>query len=99
MAKIQLLRTLVGEDIVAEILSEDGSTLTVKNPCQIALVMMENGQPNLNIQRMLTFSPSNEVAMNKSLLLYITEVDPKIEAKYNEIFGNIIVAQPRIFTG
>ena len=100
MANVKLIRTLVGEDIVAEIVSDDASGMRVKNPCQIGLVMTDSGQPTLNIQRMLTFSTESEVDVNKSLLLYVTTVDPKIEMKYNEIFGNIIVAsQPRIFTG
>lgn len=100
MADVRLIRTVVGEDIVAEVLTDDGQGLHVKNPCQIGIMMTESGQPNLNIQRMLTFSTSSEVTLNKSMLLYVTTVDPKIEMKYNEIFGNIIVAsQPRIFTG
>lgn len=99
MATIKILRTVAGEEVIGEILSDNDDVIRVKNPCQIGLAMNQSGQPSLNMQRLLPFSPDTEVDIFKRNLLFIVSVDPKIEMKYNEIFGNIIVAQPKIFTG
>jgi len=99
MANIKILRTLIGEEILGEIVKED-SHFHIKNPCQIGLAMAGPGQPpQLNIQKLLMFSADTQVAINKEHIMYTVSVDPKIEMKYNEIFGNIIVAQPKIVLG
>lgn len=99
MATIKILRTVAGEEIIGEVLSADDDVVMMKNPCQIGLAMNQTGQPSLNMQRLLPFSPDTTVAIYKRNLLFIVGVDTKIEMKYNEIFGNIIVAQPKIITG
>ena len=99
MATIKILRTVAGEEIIGEVLSADDDVVMMKNPCQIGLAMNQTGQPSLNMQRLLPFSPDTTVAIYKRNLLFIVGVDIKIEMKYNEIFGNIIVAQPKIITG
>lgn len=90
------MRTVAGEEIIGEIIVENEVFLKVKNPCQIGLVMTERGQPTINMQRLLAFSADTEVDIRQQSLLYVTTVDAKIEMKYNEVFGNIIVAQPKI---
>ena len=99
MAIIKIMRTVAGEEIIGEILNDGTDVIRVKNPCQIGLAMNQSGQPSLNMQRLLPFSQDTEVDIFKKNLLFIVGVDTKIEMKYNEIFGNIIVAQPKIITG
>lgn len=98
MADIKILRTVAGEEIIGEILSDGEDVIRIKNPCQIGLVMNQQGQPSINMQRLLPFSSETEVDIYKKNLLFIVGVEPKIEMKYNEIFGNIIVAKPKIIT-
>jgi hypothetical protein len=91
---------VAGEEIIGEVLSDSPEFVVMKNPCVIGLMMQGPGhQPSLNMQRLLPFSKQNSVSVRKSNLLFETDVDEKIEMKYNEIFGNIIVAQPKIITG
>lgn len=99
MENIKILRTVAGEEIIGEVLADRDDVIRIKNPCQIGLVMNQTGQPSLNMQRLLPFSPDTEVDIFKKNLLFIVGVESKIEMKYNEIFGNIIVAQPKIITG
>jgi hypothetical protein len=99
MAIIKIMRTVAGEEIIGEVIFETDQSLRVRNPCQIGLVMNERGQPSINMQRMLAFSKEDQVDIRQHSLLYVTTVDSKIEMKYNEIFGNIIIAQPKIITG
>lgn len=98
MAIIKIMRTVAGEEIIGEVIFETEASLRVRNPCQIGLVMNERGQPSINMQRLLAFSTEPEVDIRQQCLLYVTTVDTKIEMKYNEIFGNIIIAQPKIIT-
>jgi hypothetical protein len=89
---------VAGEEIIGEILNDGSDMIRVKNPCMIGLTMSQQGQPSINMQRLLPFSSETEVDIYKKNLLFIVGVDTKIEMKYNEIFGNIIVAQPKIIT-
>ena len=99
MAIIKIMRTVAGEEIIGEVIFETEQSLRVRNPCQIGIVMTQTGQPSINMQRMLAFSSEDQVDIRQPSLLYVTTVDSKIEMKYNEIFGNIIIAQPKIITG
>ena len=99
MAIIKIMRTVAGEDIIGEVIFETEQVLRVRNPCQIGFVMTPAGQPSINMQRLLAFSSEDQVDIRQPSLLYVTTVDIKIEMKYNEIFGNIIIAQPKIITG
>lgn len=96
MSQIRIMRTVAGEEILGEILDENVDFIKVRNPCAIGLVMNERGQPSLNIQRLLMFSVQTEIDIRRSNILYETDVDSKIETKYNEIFGNIILPQKSI---
>jgi hypothetical protein len=93
MSKIRILRLLTSEEVLAEVIEETPDSYTVKNPCLIGLTMNPGGTPGLNIQRMLMFSEQTVVSLSKAHILFEVTVDMKIQTRYNEIFGNIIVPE------
>lgn len=98
MANIKLIRFVTGEEIVGEILKEDANVVQVENACAISLVMDQTGKPNLNMQPWSIFSTDKTLDINRQHIMFVSSIDPKIEMKYNEIFGKIIVPKQGIIS-
>ena len=98
MANIKLIRFVTGEEIVGEILAEDANHITVENPCAISLTMDSGGKPNLSMQPWSIFTTEKALNIVRNHVMFIASIDPKIEMKYNEIFGKIIVPSQGIIT-
>lgn len=96
MADIKLIRFINGEEIVAEILSEGATHTKVENACAISLAMDQAGKPNLSMQPWSIFSTDKVLDINKQHVMFVTSIDPKIEMKYNEIYGKIIMPKQNI---
>jgi hypothetical protein len=85
---IKLFRITTGEEVVAELVSETDTTVTVKN----GLVVLPTGQQ-------VGFAPwatvidkdQPEITVNRTHIVYIAELDESIEAKYNQIYGSKLV--------
>jgi hypothetical protein len=91
---IKLFRLTTGEEIVGEVQESASETHTIKNPCAIGIAMNSAGQPTLNMHPWLMFSSEKHVTLKEQHVMFVTEVDIKIENKYNEIFGSgIVIAQ------
>lgn len=96
MADIKLIRFVNGEEIVAEIISEDAVHIKAENACAISLAMGSDGKPNLSMQPWSIFSTDKVLDINKQHVMFVTSIDPKIEMKYNEIYGKIIMPKQNI---
>jgi len=85
---VKLFRITTGEEVVAELVSETDTTVTVKN----GLVVLPTGQQ-------VGFAPwatvidkdQPEITVNRTHIVYIAELDESIEAKYNQIYGSKLV--------
>jgi len=96
---IKLFRLVTGEEIVGEVADSSENFHHIKNPCAIGIVMGASGTPTLNMHPWLVFSTEKEVTIKDSHVIFVSDVDIKIQNKYNEIFGSgIIIAQQPIVT-
>ena len=85
MIDVKLIRVVTGEEIIAELLSEDDDTITVQN----GLVVLPTNQG-------VGFAPwatviskeKPEVTMNRKHVVYVAEVQEDVVNKYNEMFGS-----------
>lgn len=83
---VKLLRIVTGEEVIAELLSEDENTITVKN----GLVVM----PNANG---VGFAPwatviskqKPEITLDRKFIVYMVECDVDVVDKYESIFSPI----------
>jgi hypothetical protein len=84
---VKLLRIITGEEVLAEVLSEDADTVTVQN----GLVVL----PNANG---VGFAPwatviskeKKEITLSREHLVYMVECDDSVQDKYESIFGTIV---------
>ena len=85
---VKLFRIITGEEVVAELLSEDDTTVTVQN----GLVVLPTGQS-------VGFAPwatvidedKREIVVSKSHIVYIAEVNSGVTKKYKEIYGSNLI--------
>jgi len=88
MIDVKLIRVVTGEEIIAELLSEDDDTIIVQN----GLVVLPTNQG-------VGFAPwatviskeKPEVTMSRRHVVYIAEVQEDVCKKYNEMFGSKLV--------
>ena len=85
---VKLFRITTGEEVVAELVSETDTTVTMKN----GLVVLPTGQQ-------VGFAPwatvidkdQPEITVNRTHIVYIAEVSEDVTKKYNELFGSKLV--------
>ena len=85
---VKLFRIITGEEVIAELLSEDDTTVTVQN----GLVVLPTGQS-------VGFAPwspvvdkdNPEITVSRNHIVYITEVDSGIKKKYTGIYGSNLI--------
>ena len=88
MIDAKLFRIVTGEEVVAEIVSENAASVTVKN----GLVVLPSAQ-NVGFAAWATVIDRNkpEITVSRNHIVYIAELDASIKKKYNEIFGSTII--------
>ena len=88
MIDVKLLRITTGEEVIAELLSETGETITVQNG--LVVLPTNNG---------LGFAPwasviskdKPEITISKKHIVYIVETQEEVSKKYNEMFGSKLI--------
>lgn len=85
---VKLFRIITGEEVVAELVSETDTTVTVKN----GLVVLPTGQQVGFAPWATVIDKDNpEITVSKTHVVYIAELDEGICKKYNEIYGSKLV--------
>jgi len=88
MLDVKLIRIVTGEEIIAELVSQDDDTITVKN----GLVVLPNASGVGFAQWATVIDPDNpEVTMKQQHIVYVVDVQEDVSKKYNEMFGSKLV--------
>jgi len=88
MLNVKLFRIITGEEVIAEVLSEDDTTVTVQN----GLVVL----PTCQSVGFAPWSPvvdedNRELVVSRTHIVYTGEVSSSIKKKYNEIYGSKLI--------
>ena len=88
MIDVKLIRIVTGEEIIAELVSENAAEVTVKN----GLVVIPNAQGVGFAQWATVIDPDRpEVTMSRNHIVYIAEVQEDVCKKYNQMFGSKLI--------
>lgn len=93
MTTVKALKLGSGEELVAEIISEEGNEVVFKNPLGVLMQRTEKGP-------VLGFIPWMQAAdgpftINKDKIVIMVEVAQEVKNGYNQIFGAGIVVPPK----
>ena len=98
MSNIKAVKLVSGEELVVEIINEEGDLITFKNPVACVMQRSEKGP-------MLGFMPWMQAAdgpftITRENTIVVTEVADEVKNGYNQIFGAGIVVPPQqLITG
>ena len=86
---VKLFRIATGEEVVAELISEDDNFVTVKN----GLVVLPNADGRVGFIPWASVIDRTvpDLIIAKHHIVYIAEVDPSVKKKYNEVYGSKLV--------
>lgn len=100
MSNIKAVKLVSGEELVVEIISEEGDLVTFKNP--VAAVLQRSQQTG---GAALGFMPWMHAAdgpftIDRTKIICMTNVADEVKNGYNQIFGAGIVVPPKsLITG
>ena len=88
MINVKLFRIVTGEEVVAELVSEEENFVTIKN----GLVVIPTGQ-NVGFAPWASVIDKDnpEITVSRNHIVYIANVDSGVSKKYNEIFGSRLI--------
>lgn len=88
MINVKLFRIVTGEEVIAEVISEDDNFVTIKN----GLVVLPTGQ-SVGFAPWATVIDKDkpELIVSRNHIVYIAEVDSGVRNKYNEIYGSKLI--------
>jgi hypothetical protein len=89
MIDVKLFRIATGEEVIAELVSEDESFVTVKN----GLVVLPSPDGRVGFAQWASVIDKSipELIIARNHIVYTAEVDPSVKKKYNEIYGSKLV--------
>lgn len=93
---IKLIKLVTGEEIAAEIVSDDGDTVTVKNCIAVVLNPSREGF-SYGFLPWGGLSPSNK-SINWSKIVYAAEAGDDLRNNYNSMFGGIVTPPQQLIT-
>lgn len=99
-ANVTLIKFLGGEEIIAEVLSDSGTALSVKNAVRVVVIPDKTTPqtPQVGLAPYLQFSDSKELTFNKALIVTTAEPLTDFINQYNSLFGGIQLATSKIIT-
>ena len=100
-ANLTLIKFLGGEEILAEVVSENvGLVINVKNPVRIVVIpdQLNPKTPQVGLAPYLQFSDDKEISINRSLVITTAKPLPEFVNQYNSLFGGIQIPTSSIIT-
>jgi hypothetical protein len=89
MINVKLFRIATGEEVVAELVSQDDNFVTIKNG--LVVIPTSNGNVGFAPWASVIDRTIPELIIAKNHIVYIAEVDEQIKTKYNEVYGSKLV--------
>ena len=100
-ANITLIKFLGGEEVIAEVISENiGTVINVKNAVRIVVIpdQLNPKTPQVGLAPYLQFSDDKEISINRSLVVTTAKPHTDFINQYNSLFGGIQIPTSSIIT-
>jgi hypothetical protein len=88
MIEVKLIRVVTGEEVVAEMVSEDETTITVRNGL---VVLPTNTGVGFTPWATVISKDKPEITVSRNHIVYIAEVQEDVCKKYDQMFGSKLV--------
>lgn len=94
---VKLIRFL-GEEVLAEILSDNETTMTIRNAVRIVMFPNQTDpkNPQVGLAPFLQFSEQKDLTINKNLVITVAEPLKEFLNQYNSIHGGIVLPESKL---
>ena len=89
MINVKLFRIATGEEVIAELVSQDDNFVTVKNG--LVVLPSPDGRVGFAPWASVIDKTIPDLIIAKNHIVYIAEVDEQVKIKYNEIYRSKLV--------
>jgi hypothetical protein len=95
---VKIIRLLSGEEIMAEVVSDNGTVLSVKNPLRIVVVPSKGdpSAPSVGLAPFMQFSEDKDLTLNKNCVITTATPMKEFVNQYNTVFGGIVVPDSKL---
>lgn len=99
-ANVTLIKFLGGEEILAEVVSDNDASIQVKNAVRIVVIpdQLNPKTPQVGLAPYLQFSDTKELTFNRNLVVTTATPLKDFVNQYNSLFGGIQLATSKIIT-
>ena len=97
---VTLIKFLGGEEVLAEVVSENLTQINVKNAVRIVVIpdQLNPKTPQVGLSPYLRFSEDKESVFNKPLVITTATPVTEFVNQYNSLFGGIQLPSSKIIT-
>lgn len=97
-SNIKLLKLINGEELLAEVTDEEGSTVKIKNTVRIIMMpsKADPKTPSVGLAPWAEFSEDKEIVLYKTHILCIMTPIREFINQYNSIFGGIVLPSSKL---
>lgn len=88
----KIIRFTTGEEVLAQIIENTESQIKIKHA--LVPVPSQNGGIGFIPWSPIISQSNPEMTISKNFVLYIVDVDNKVETQYNKMFGGNILVTP-----
>ena len=89
---LKLIRLKSGEDIIADVLQDDGSSVKLKEPC--ILMPMGDGRGNkiqMGMVPWMPFSDGQDFTLSHDWIVLVTIPNEEIVSNYDRVYGTGLI--------
>jgi hypothetical protein len=99
-ANVTLIKFLGGEEVLAEVVTDSGTSISVKNAVRIVVIpdQLNPKTPQVGLAPYLQFSEDKDLTFNKSLIVTTATPVTEFVNQYNSLFGGIQLPSSKIIT-
>lgn len=99
-ANIKFLKLATGEEILAEVLSQDDKKIEFKNPVRVVVIpqppQMQATQPKIGLAPWAEFSDDKTFTISSSHIVCVMNPIKEFTNQYNTIFGGIVTPKSNL---
>ena len=95
---LKIVRFITGEEVMAEVTSNSGECITLKNPIRVIVVpsKADPKNPQVGFAPYTEFTDDKEFTFSKSHVLTMFNPISQFVNQYNSVFGGLVVPDSKI---
>jgi len=95
---VKLIRLFNGEELLADIVSNEDLKLTIKDPIRVVLMPQRDpkASPSIGFAPWMEFSEDKTIELDKRHILFVVTPIKEFINQYNSLFGGIVTSTTKL---